>query len=500
MNASVIPGADTFLSMRQRLIRVLIGTLAGLLTGMMYGALLDSQQMSPMMHLTDLPGNTFFHLLLSALVGASFGLMLNKQAETPGKSLIWGITLGVGWWLVGPLTLFPVFNGGSPDWRIAAAGHAFPLLIGLAVTYGACMGLLYWLLVELVETRPDLQLIRHALRQTAQAAISGGLAGLLGGWVFGIWMAQAAFFPLIAGLVNSTEVMTGRGLHFGISVIIGISYGILFQRDTRTIGSSIAWGLVYGLIWWMLGPLTLMPWLLGQGVQWSLSAAQEAFPSLIGHLLYGITLGIAQASLSQLWRTLFVDSDPLTREPEGPGTRSLRALGLGAAASIGGGLVFSMVMVATDAIPTEAHLVGMSSGVAAGFVVSMVISTIIGAVYGLIFRQEITSRHFAPGWGLVYGVMWWVLGSLTLTPLILDHPLQWSLEAATGNFPSLVGHLLYGVILALVYDHLLNQSLKRSVHQVMKKTFVPSSASPVLGLLVGLLLPVIILILGLSPG
>ena len=76
-------------------------------------------------------------------------------------------------------------------------------------------------------------------------------------------------------------------VHMVISAIIGATYGLLFRRESYTYGAGLAWGLVYGLVWWFLGPLTLMPILLGAEVQWSLESALSAYPSLIGHLAYG---------------------------------------------------------------------------------------------------------------------------------------------------------------------------------------------------------------------
>jgi len=45
--------------------------------------------------------------------------------------------------------------------------------------------------------------------------------------------------------------------------------------------------MVYGLIWWFLGPLTLMPVMLGGSLDWNVEAAVELLPALIGHLIYG---------------------------------------------------------------------------------------------------------------------------------------------------------------------------------------------------------------------
>jgi hypothetical protein len=218
-------------------------------------------------------------------------------------------------------------------------------------------------------------------------------------------MERVGVFPLIAGLVHSDSPDVGRFLHFIISVIIGASYGALFRHDIRGTGSSIVWGIAYGFIWWILGPLTIMPWWLGQGVQWSLEASRATFPSLVGHLIYGILLALMYSMVDRLWRLLFTESDPLTREPEGPGTRSLRALGMGILASVAGGLAFTVVMVKTGALPVVARLIGHSSPTA-GFLLHMVISAIIGATYGILFRRDAYSYGAGMAWGLVYGLVW----------------------------------------------------------------------------------------------
>jgi len=436
--------------------RTLIGGASGLVAGLLYAALLDSQRMSPMMSPTDLPGDTFIHLLLSIIVGISYALVVGDRVTTPGGGLVSGILAGLIWWGVGPLTLFPLLHGARPDWGIAAARDAFPLLVGLAVTFGALMGWLNWLIIRIAAYATPFTVIRARLLDTLQAAISGGLAGMIGGWVFGKWMEQAGLFPLIAGLVAADDSAMGRSVHFVISIVIGITYGVLFQRDVRSAGSSIAWGFAYGLIWWVIGALTILPFLLGDGVQWSRTAAQGSFASLIGHLLYGITLGLVYALISRFWRTLFIESDPLTRAAEGPGTRGLRGIGLGAAASIFGGLAFTLIMLATNALPTVASLIGMTS-VFEGFLVHMVISILIGASFGLLYGRESASPVSALGWGLFYGIVWWVLGPLTIMPALLGAPFQWSLAAAAGAFPSLIGHLLYGAVLGLVYHRLLQR-------------------------------------------
>ena len=64
-----------------------------------------------------------------------------------------------------------------------------------------------------------------------------------------IWFVQNNAFVLIAGIVNSDSSAVGTLLHYLIAVSIGASFGLLFQRDVRSAGSGICWGLAYGLFW-----------------------------------------------------------------------------------------------------------------------------------------------------------------------------------------------------------------------------------------------------------
>ena len=57
-------------------------------------------------------------------------------------------------------------------------------------------------------------------------------------------------------------------------------------------GSSLAWGMLYGLAWWFLGPLTLMPILLGHAPTWTMQAADLLLPSSLGHVIYGAAMGL----------------------------------------------------------------------------------------------------------------------------------------------------------------------------------------------------------------
>ena len=56
------------------------------------------------------------------------------------------------------------------------------------------------------------------------------------------------------------------------------------------------------------------------------------------------------------------------------------------------------------------------------------------------------SYDLGSGWDGAHlnGSIWWVVGSLTLFPILVGTVPNWSADAVAGTFPSLVGHLMYG--------------------------------------------------------
>ena len=138
-----------------------------------------------------------------------------------------------------------------------------------------------------------------------------------------------------------------------------------------------------------------------------------------------------------------------------------------------GGVVFGAmmeVMTATGMLPTVGRLVGFPS-VGGGFVVHLFNSAVIGALFGIVLGRLIKQSNALPA-GLIYGAIWWVLGPLTLMPLLLGSGLgaNWNFAAANQLFPSLMGHLTYGSVLAATYLHLRNRELDYSIQTIDRET------------------------------
>lgn len=382
-------------------------------------------------------------VVLGGAYGFVFALLASSRATTPGAGLLWGLAYALLLWLADPDGLFSAMMR-TETGMLDAARVQFPVLVAYLLCFGMPLGIALGV-VRSLAARPE-----TASFSLPRALMVGGMAGIVGGWAFGKWMAKVNFFPLIAGLVHSTSSGIGMTLHFVFAIIIGATFGLLFQRDVRGLGSSLGWGLGYGLLWWFLGPLTLLPILQGVSIDWSSTRGAELFGSLVGHVVYGLLVGLIYAMLDRLWIAFFIESDPLRREPEGTGVRTLRSLGWGALASLVGGVLFSLVMASTGALARIAGVVGGTSPVV-GFLLHLLISAPIGMSYGLLFQRESPSVGAGVVWGMLYGLAWWFLGPLTLLPIMLGGSFTWTPAAANAALPELVGHLLYGAVTAAVF-------------------------------------------------
>ncbi len=125
----------------------------------------------------------------------------------------------------------------------------------------------------------------------------GAYGGLAGGLIFGMLMGMMGMLPMIGSMIGQPTAAAGFAVHMANSVIIGVGFAIVLGRFVSGTPSGVGIGLAYGGVWWILGPLTLMPLLMGMGlgVNWNAAAAAAMLPSLVGHLVYGGVLGLVYA-------------------------------------------------------------------------------------------------------------------------------------------------------------------------------------------------------------
>lgn len=142
-------------------------------------------------------------------------------------------------------------------------------------------------------TQPTSAVAGNALVRRVAAGVAGGLAG---GVVFGMLMQMMGMMGMVAQLVGSTSVAVGWAVHLVISAGIGGGFGIVGSRFLTGTASAAAAGCGYGIGWWVLGPLLLMPAKLGMPV---FAVDAMAGKSLMGHMIFGVVLGAVAAAVNR---------------------------------------------------------------------------------------------------------------------------------------------------------------------------------------------------------
>jgi hypothetical protein len=319
---------------------------------------------------------------------------------------------------------------------VHAAQDHLPAMLG-SLLYGIIVGLVLAVLWRRVE--PDRAPLRGPL-------VRGAVAGLLGGWLLGTFlnaqnelMAMNAVMP---EMMESHTPATAWLIMLLIGLLAGGIFAWLYPHPFDGSGAALMRGSVYGFVWWVVGAQTLAPFLSGESPAWALGAVRDDFATLPAYLLFGAGMALIYQWLDRIVHLLFAD-DLGRHDQEGIGTQGLRALGRGMLAGLVGGLLFTLVMARVGFLPGVASLVG-STSLVTGLIVHLLIASVIGVSYSLLFRLQSYDLGSALGWGVSYGFFWWVLGALTLMPVLLGEPPQWTVSAAADAFPALVGHLAYG--------------------------------------------------------
>jgi hypothetical protein len=140
---------------------------------------------------------------------------------------------------------------------------------------------------------------------------NGALAGLAGGAIFGVMMHMmnaptpdgdsVPMMQMVAMVVGSTGLAIGWLYHLFNSAVIGVLFAWLFGNRVQDYAGGFSFGAAWGVAWWILGGLILMPLLLGMPAFAPVQMPpmrMVAIGSLIGHLVYGLILGGVYVRLS----------------------------------------------------------------------------------------------------------------------------------------------------------------------------------------------------------
>ncbi len=222
------------------------------------------------------------------VVGPLLGIAQALETPQPPKGFGGALIRGQGF---GFLAWVAVLGGGS-RWTVEQARSTFPallayLLLGVAIALlRQCLdGLARMLSPERLRAYPGVGTVSGPVR----AALHGAVAGLLGAAVAGL-LGTAA---LLLGPGGATAASRSLLLHCAFGAAAGVPYGLLFRRLDRDLESALGCGISYGFLGWAIGPLTLVPMLAGQDLQWAAAEAAGAFGALVSLLLHGACMGVA---------------------------------------------------------------------------------------------------------------------------------------------------------------------------------------------------------------
>ena len=126
------------------------------------------------------------------------------------------------------------------------------------------------------------------------SAVLAGLAGTAAMTVLMLMAPMMGMPPMnigaMLGSVMGGSVMLGWVAHFMIGVVLALGYAAVFA--TRLPGPPAVRGSLYSLLPWLMAQVIVMP-MMGMGLfSGSMVAAGG---SLIGHLVYGVVLGLVYA-------------------------------------------------------------------------------------------------------------------------------------------------------------------------------------------------------------
>jgi hypothetical protein len=126
--------------------------------------------------------------------------------------------------------------------------------------------------------------------------VSGTVAGLASGLVFGVLLQSMGMMPTIASLYGSGSVVVGWLAHMVHSVVFALVFvavlrlGPFEQYDGRLVPTLLL-AIGYGIVLWVFGAAIVMPAWLSVVTTASPTVPVIDMQSLVGHVVYGVVLG-----------------------------------------------------------------------------------------------------------------------------------------------------------------------------------------------------------------
>lgn len=142
---------------------------------------------------------------------------------------------------------------------------------------------------------------------------SGAAGGAVGGILFGVLMlanftvneqtGRTGMAELVRDTLGTQSVMAVWGVHMVTSVALGLVFSLFILP--RSYRSSVLWALGYVMVAGFVGSQLILRWLAGAPID--PFDASAAF-ALVGHLVYGLGLGVVYVAFHELEITQALDA------------------------------------------------------------------------------------------------------------------------------------------------------------------------------------------------
>ncbi|MFB1082641.1 hypothetical protein [Jeotgalibacillus sp. JSM ZJ347] len=110
------------------------------------------------------------------------------------------------------------------------------------------------------------------------------VASTVAGIAFGFFMQMMGMMAMIASMAGSESLAVGWTMHMTISWIFGLGYGLMTRFSNR----YLLLGIAHGVLIWLIGPIIVMPLMMGMGTMLGEIFTGTQMMNLLTHLGFSL--------------------------------------------------------------------------------------------------------------------------------------------------------------------------------------------------------------------